>query len=166
MTIALPLALCGIQNARAGTMAAEDPRPPAAAQSNLDLSFLKSPPNRKTKSRVNLSSIDNDRDLAVIKDAIDPIVRFFLVITQVRQPMAVIESVTTEKGMKHLRYPPAQNEVIRYISRRLWNWRVIDEATISLSVEFRGLTERDRPYLDNFVFVKTDTGWKFDRHER
>ena len=130
----------------------------------LDLGFLDEAPNRKFKRRVDLSAITRADDLAVVKAAINPIVQFFQMTGQVRQPAHAIRMVTTRNGELALIKPPRIDDYNYLLARRLWNWTVHDAQTISFTVEFVGLSPTQPHYVNTYVFVERYGSWLFDRH--
>ncbi len=164
--ILLPM-LCGVlalpsvqaEDAPYDMRAAPGPLPGA-----LDLAFMKEPPNRKFKRRVDLSAITRADDLVVVKAAINPIVQFFQVTGQVRQPAYAIRMVTTRNGELALITPPRIDDYNYLLARRLWNWTVHDSQTISLTVEFVGFGKAQPHYFNSYVFVEHYGTWLFDRH--
>ena len=130
----------------------------------LDLGFLDEAPNRKFKRRVDLSAITRADDLAVVKAAINPIVQFFQMTGQVRQPAHAIRMVTTRNGELALIKPPRIDDYNYLLARRLWNWTVHDAQTISFTVEFVGLSPTQPHYVNTYVFVECYGSWLFDRH--
>ncbi|WP_332861972.1 hypothetical protein [Janthinobacterium svalbardensis] len=136
----------------------------APVQGALDLGFMNEAPNRKFKRRVDLSGITRAVDLAVVKAAINPIVQFFQMTGQVRQPAHAIRMVTTHNGELALIKPPRIDDYNYLLARRLWNWTVHDAQTISLTVEFVGLSNTQPHYSNTYVFVERYGTWLFDRH--
>ena len=135
----------------------------APVQGALDLGFLDEAPNRKFKRRVDLSAITRADDLAVVKAAINPVV-FFQVTGAVRQPAHAIRMVTTRNGELALIKPPRIDDHNYLLARRLCNWTVHDAQTISLTVEFVGLSHTQPHYSNTYVFVERYGTWLFDRH--
>ncbi|MGK5043459.1 hypothetical protein ACQ4WQ_24295 [Janthinobacterium sp. GB1R12] len=131
----------------------------------LDFGFMKEPPNRKIKNRVDLSEIKTAEDLAVVKESINQVMDFFQVYSQVRATQASFSALATSNGIKQMRFPPKIDNINYYISKKMWNWVVHDSQTISLTVDFRGMPPDAGVHRDTFVFVKRDGIWLFDRHE-
>ncbi|MGK5020833.1 hypothetical protein [Janthinobacterium sp. LB2P10] len=131
----------------------------------LDFSFMKEPPNRKIKNRVDLSAIKTAEDLAVVKEAINPVMDFFQVYSQVRAIPSSFSALATSNGIKQMRFPPKIDHLNYYISKKMWNWAVHDPQTIFLSVDFRGMPPDNGAHRETFVFVKRDGAWLFDRHD-
>ncbi|WP_219135679.1 hypothetical protein [Janthinobacterium sp. UMAB-60] len=136
----------------------------ASVPGALDLAFMEEAPNRKFKRRVDLSGITRADELAVVKAAINPIVQFFQMTGQVRQPAHAIRMVTTHNGELALIKPPRIDDYNYLLARRLWNWTVHDAQTISLTVEFVGLSNTQPHYSNTYVFVERYGTWLFDRH--
>jgi len=132
---------------------------------NMDFSFMKEPPNRKIKNRADLSAIKTAEDLAVVKEAINPVMDFFQVYSQVRATPSSFSALATSNGIKHMRFPPKIDNLNYYISKKMWNWVVHDPQTIFLTVDFRGMPPDTGVHRDTFVFVKRDGVWLFDRHD-
>ena len=137
---------------------------PGPVPGALDPGFLDEAPNRKFKRRVDVSAITRADDLAVVQAAINPIVQFFQATGAVRQPAHGIRMVTTRNGGLALVKPPRIDDVNYLIARRLWNWTVHDKQTVSLTVEFVGLTRMQPHYFNTYVFVERHGTWLFDRH--
>ncbi|MGK5038002.1 hypothetical protein [Janthinobacterium sp. LB3P118] len=131
----------------------------------LDFRFMKEPPNRKIKNRVDLSAIKTAEDLAVVKEAINAVMDFFQVYSQVRATPSSFFALATSNGIKHMRFPPKIDNLNYYISKKMWNWVVHDPQTIFLTVDFRGMPPDTGVHRDTFVFVKRDGVWLFDRHD-
>jgi hypothetical protein len=131
----------------------------------LDFSFMKEPPDRKIKNRVDLSAIKTAEDLAVVKDAINPVMDFFQVYSQVRATPSSFSALASSDGIKQMRFPPKIDHLNYYISKKIWNWVVHDPQTIFLTVDFRGMPPDTGVHRDTFVFVKRDGVWLFDRHD-
>ncbi len=130
-----------------------------------DLSFLNEHPYRKGKQRVDLSELNNKEEVAIVRDAINPIMQFFYSLTQKEFRKETLELRTTENGRRVLRYPPMQDEMNRYGFSKIWKWYVIDANTIQLSAELNTVLRDKRSIDENFIFIKVDGQWKFDRHE-
>ncbi|MGK5048123.1 hypothetical protein ACQ4WP_19860 [Janthinobacterium sp. GB4P2] len=156
---ALALSAAQAEDAPYAMRAAPAPMPGA-----LDLGFMTQAPNRKFKRRVDLSAITRADDLAVVKAAINPVLVFFQVTGAVRQPAHAIRMVTTRNGELALLKPPRVNDYNYFLARRLWNWTVHDAQTISLTVEFVGLSNTQHHYSNTYVFVERYGTWLFDRH--
>ena len=156
---ALALPAAQAEDAPYAMRAASAPVPGA-----LDLGFMNEAPNRKFKRRVDLSGITRADDLAVVKAAINPVVVFFQVTGAVRQPAHAIRMVTTRNGELTLIKPPRIDDYNYLLARRLWNWTVHDAQTITLTVEFVGLSHTQPRYSNTYVFVERYGTWLFDRH--
>jgi len=129
----------------------------------LDRRFLASEPYRKTKQRVNLSSITDERDLAVIRDAINPLMRFIVGISFAELPPAVRDMLMTEHGRTVLRRPPLRNEKKRYSIAEMSDWKVCDETQVSFNAIFSDILKKN-VWKETFSFVKSPAGWQFHDH--
>ena len=137
---------------------------PVPVPGALDLAFMDEAPNRTFKRRVDLSAITGPNDMAVVRAAINPVVVFFQVTGQVRQPAHALRMVTTRNGEQTLLRPPRIDDDNYCIARSLMNWTVHDAQTISLTVEFVGLSHTQPRYSNTYVFVERYGTWLFDRH--
>lgn len=136
-----------------------------SADGGYDLRFLNEQPYRKGKQRVDLSEVNNEHELTVIREAINPIMQFFYSLSYIQFRPDILELRTTERGRQLLRYPPLDTNTNRYAFTKLWKWHVIDEHTLEVSAEFKNLLRDKASYNDHFVFIKVDKQWKFDHHE-
>lgn len=137
---------------------------PVQGPGALDLAFMDEAPNRTFKRRVDLSAITGPNDMAVIRAAINPVVVFFQVTGQVRQPAHALRMVTTRNGELTLLRPPRIDDDNYFIARSLRNWNVHDAQTISLTVEFGDIAGSRPRYANTYVFVERYGTWLFDRH--
>ena len=135
-----------------------------ANMAGLDQSFLHRQPYKKGKQRVDLNAVTEEKDMRIIREAIDPIMRFFYGLGQTSFRPDVLLQCTTESGRKTLRYPPQDTEFNRYLFTKIWHWKVIEGKTIAVDAEFENLLG-DRFYKDHYIFIKQGDTWKFDRHE-
>lgn len=136
---------------------------PASAKNSPDTRFLRSEPYRKTKQKVDISSIENEHDLAVLRDAIDPIMRFMVGMSFAELPPAVGDLLMTANGRTTLRRPPLRNEHKRYSVASVSDFTVCGDTAISCSAVFSNLL-RDDSWRERFLFVKSASGWRFDGH--
>lgn len=136
---------------------------PAIAEQYLDNSFLKEEPYRKTKQKVDISSLQTAHDLSVAKEAINPIMRFVIGMSFAELPAAVNDKLLTDHGRTVLQRPPLRNELKRYSVAEINNWHVCDENKISFSASFSDLLQKNQ-WKEDFFFVRTDDGWRFDDH--
>lgn len=136
---------------------------PAIAEQYLDISFLKEEPYRKTKQKVDISSLKTAHDLSVVKEAINPIMRFVVGMSFAELPASVNEKLLTDYGRTVLQRPPLRNELKRYSVAEINNWHVCGENKISFSARFSDLLQKNH-WKEEFFFVRTDDGWRFDGH--
>ena len=132
---------------------------------NMDFSFKKERPYVKTKNRMDLSAIKKNEDLIVVKEAINQISRFFVQLSFVPVSINTFSDMATKNGIVNIKFPPKNNQYNYYLATRIFDWMVHDPATISLTVEFRGVPDKDGPYFDKFIFVKENGVWLFDRRD-
>jgi len=137
---------------------------PATAAHHLDTRFLKEEPYRKTKQKVDLSSIQSEHDLAVIKAAINPVMRFMVDVTFTDMPPALPEQLMTEHGRSVLRRAPVRNKFNRYAVARMSNWKVCADKQLSLDAVFSDLLGK-KSWAEKYLFVETPDGWRFDDHK-
>lgn len=137
----------------------------ASANSDLDHSFLKKEPYRKTKQKVDISSVKNGCDLAVIRTAINPIMRFLVGLSFSKFPPAVSDELLTERGRLALQLPPLRNEFKRYSVDDIRDWRVCGSDKLSFEATFSDLLRRNF-WKSDFLFIKTESGWRFDDHRQ
>lgn len=135
----------------------------ASAGNYLDTSFLKDEPYKKQKQKVDLSAIKTEHDMAVVKQAIDPVMRFIVGLIFADVPPSVAAELMTEHGRAVLKRPPLRNKFNRYASHRIGNWRVCGAGALSIHVVFTDLVER-RFWSEQFYFVNDGSGWRFDDH--
>lgn len=135
----------------------------AVPVNQLDTSFLKEEPYRKQKQKVDLSSIQTEQDLAVVKAAINPIMKFIGGTFFIRLPAVVEKDLLTENGRAVLQRPPVQNEHNRYSSQQIGPWRVCGEDTLSVQVRFSDLFGR-KFWTQDFLFIHDGITWRFDDH--
>ena len=136
---------------------------PAAATQPLDTRFLKEEPYRKTKQKVDLSSIRTEHDLAVVKAAINPIMHFMVDVHFTEAPPELTEKLMTEHGRAVLRRAPARNKFNRYSVASMSNWKVCGDKMLSLDATFSDLLRR-KFWQEQYLFVETADGWRFDEH--
>jgi hypothetical protein len=134
-----------------------------SADNGLGTSFLREEPYRKTKQAVDMSSIRNEHDLRVVRDAINPVMRFVVGLSFAGLPPAVSALLVTEHGRSVLQQPPLRNERKRYSVQEIRDWRVCGTDAVSFTGVFTDLF-RKNPWERAFLFVKTHDGWRFDDH--
>lgn len=135
----------------------------AQAQQPIDTGFLKEEPFRKAKQAVDLSGIGSADEIAVVRDAIDPVMRFLVALMYTRLPAAVSRELMTEHGRAVLRRPPVRNANNRYALQRVGNWRVCGADTLVFDATYADLLRRDR-WEAGFLFKKIDGAWRFHAH--
>lgn len=135
----------------------------ALASETLDASFLKTEPYRKQKQIVDVSSVRTVHDLAIVKDAITNVMRVLGGITFEFTPRTVAQELLTARGRDSLKLPPLRNAVKRFGPRRVHNWSFCGDDGLAFDVIYTDLL-REKKWIENFVFVKTDGIWQFDRH--
>jgi hypothetical protein len=136
------------------------------AQNNtaLNSDFLKQQPYKKGKQAVDLSNIKNHEDMLIVKESINDVMRAITLLAYTEKNIPALKEITTSEGFERLEFPPVQNKSNRFISNKINNWKIINPSTLSFDVEFRDLLKEKPAYHSSFVFVKTEHGWKFDRH--
>jgi len=137
---------------------------PATATHHLDTGFLRDEPYRKTKQRVDLSSIRSERELSVVKAAINPVMEFMIGVSFAELPPALTEKLMTEHGRTVLRRAPLRNELKRYSVAKMSNWKVCGGTMVSLDATFSDLLGR-KFWNEKYLFVETPDGWRFDDHK-
>lgn len=137
----------------------------AAATERLDTGFLKQEPYRKTKQKVDLSSVQTEHDLAVVKAAINPIMHFMVDVQFTETPPVLTEKLMTEHGRAVLRRAPARNKFNRYSVARMSNWKVCGDKMVSLDATFSDLLGK-KFWQEQYLFVEAADGWRFDDHKQ
>lgn len=135
----------------------------AVPMNQLDTSFLKEEPYRKQKQKVDLSSIQTVQDLAVVKAAINPIMRFIGGTFFIKLPAVVEKDLLTENGRAVLQRPPVQNQYNRFSSQQIGPWRICGKDTLSVRVRFSDLLGREF-WTQDFLFINDGITWRFDDH--
>ena len=138
---------------------------PAVAGQDLDTGFLREEPYRKQKQNVDLSSIRTERDMAVVKQAMTPVMRFIVGLVFTKPNPAVDRDVMTEHGRLVLKRPPIRSQYNRYIAYRVGDWKVCSETMLSFHAEFGDLFHKNL-WEEDFLFVNEGNGWRFDDHRR
>ena len=137
---------------------------PAAAVQAVDSSFLRQEPYKKQKQVVDVSSVKSADDLAVVREAIDPIMRFLVGLTFATLPEAVSRELMTQNGRQVLQRPPLRSKVKRYTTVEVSNWRVCGTDAVSFDAIYAESLKRKDTWKQNFVFNKTGGVWRFNEH--
>jgi len=128
-------------------------------------SFLTEEPNRKTKQKVDLSSIKTQYSLLVVKSAINPVMRFIVDITFTDLPPYANNKLLTDHGRHVLRRPPIRNKFNRYSVATMRNWKTCGDKQVSFEASFSDLLQKNF-WHEHFLFVETPDGWRFDDHRK
>jgi len=126
-------------------------------------SFLTEEPYRKTKQKVDLSSIKSQPELMVVKSAINPVMRFIVATSFTELPPYANEKLLTDHGRLVLRRPPIRNKFNRYAVAIMRNWKTCGDKQVSFEASFSDLLQKNF-WHEKFLFVKTPDGWRFDGH--
>ncbi|MFA9275002.1 MAG: hypothetical protein ACEQSE_09020 [Candidatus Aquirickettsiella gammari] len=141
----------------------------AHAQSNLDKksdkAFLNKEPFRKGKQTVDLANLTRSQDLLIVEEAINDVMKFIYILAQTKINFPALHDVATDNGIVNLKFPPIQNQSNRFMYQKIGNWKIVNTETLSFDVEFRDLLKKEEPYDASFIFIRTNNGWRFDRHE-
>ena len=137
--------------------------------------FLEIDPYRKSKARVELSGIENDQELEVVKDAINDVLRFIrlfglgnklpdgsIVMKNTREHPA-FQILSTAQGREQLNIDPAS----RRHDERTFNWNIKSNNQLSVDVILKhtplsdGPAESPNERIYRFTFVKglCDANW-------
>ncbi len=140
-----------------------------ATKEQFESLFQKPDPYFKQKRMIDLADVTREEDVAIIRDAINPIILFLINYGQDAGPNSKFDPLVTKDGAIRLTRPhiPTGGKH-HYYSQSKKNWKVIDPLTISLDVVFvdaRHPNTTEYNFTAHFVFVKRNGGWKFDRHE-
>lgn len=131
--------------------------------SEIDTRFLSEQPYRKTKQRVDVSGISNAADMLIFRSAVNDIMRFVYMITMISPKTEYLERNATKAGQGRLKLPPIRHGgVTRLVANKISYIKVVDNATIVLDIDYHWGGQPQ--YQSTFVFIKTESGWKFDRH--
>jgi hypothetical protein len=125
--------------------------------------FLKEEPYRKVKQRVDVSSVKNERDLAVVSDAIDTIMKFVVSMSFTKTTRLMASDLMTEHGRSVLNMPPIRNEFKRYSMYSINNWKICGDDALSFDATYSDLLQRDF-WSEKYMFVKMSGAWRFDDH--
>lgn len=136
---------------------------PASAGQPFDISFLRDEPYRKTKQKVDVSSVKTEEDLLTIKATIDSAMALMVAISFVEPAPAVEKELLTDHGRLVLRLPPLRNAFKRYSVAHISNWHVCGDAAVSFNAVFSDLLQRDF-WQETFLFVRSVDGWRFEDH--
>lgn len=126
--------------------------------------FLAEEPYRKTKQKVDLSSIKTQSALLVVKSAINPAMRFIVAISFVELPPYASEKLLTDHGRLVLRRPPMRNKFKRYSVATMRNWKTCGDKQVSFEAVFSDLLQKNF-WHEHFLFIETPDGWRFDGHK-
>lgn len=125
--------------------------------------ILKEEPYHKAKQRVDVSSVRNERDMAVVGGAIDTIMRFVVSMSFTKTTRLMASDLMTEHGRSVLKMPPVRNEFNRYSMYSINNLKICGEDALSFDATYSDLLRRDF-WSEKYLFVKTSGVWRFDDH--
>lgn len=125
--------------------------------------FLKEEPHRKTKQRVDVSSVKSEADMVVVGDAINTIMRFVIAMSFTETTRLMSSDLMTTHGKSVLKMPPIRNRFKRYSMYSLGNWKVCGKDALSFEATFSDILLRDF-WTEKYLFVKTSGVWRFDDH--
>lgn len=134
----------------------------ARAADPADTAFLQEEPYRKQKQQVDLSSVKSAQDMAVIRHAINPVMRFFIGLNFPELPPAVDRELLTGHGRQVLQRPPMRSKYNRYLGHRFSHWQVCGDQ-LSVHAVFTDLLRKDFWQAD-FLFVRDGHSWRFEDH--
>jgi len=135
----------------------------SAAPGTTDPRFLREEPYRKVKQRVDVSSVKNGHDMAVVGDAVDTIMRFVVSMAFTKTTRLMSSDMMTRQGRSVLKMPPVRNEFNRYSMYSINNWKICGEDALSFDATYSDLLRRDF-WSEKYLFVKTAGVWRFDDH--
>jgi len=134
-----------------------------AAEPCPDLSFVKQEPYSKAKQALDTTSITTAHDARVIGEAIRPIMRVLMSLTQLYVIEPVSKEVLTENGRTVLRQPPLRTDKNRLSIASVGGWKVCGDDKLSFTATYHDLF-RKNPWTESFLFTKVDGIWRFHDH--
>jgi hypothetical protein len=137
----------------------------ATAADCPDYGFLKKEPYRKTKQRVDVSSIKTCDALSVLAESIDSVTQFLVGISFGHVSPIVSDRNMTEHGRQVLRLPPLRNPLKRYSVQKIEDWTICGREVLSFDATFSDLLQKNF-WTESFTFVNTVDGWRFEDHTR
>ena len=142
-------------------------RAPISAQtlSELDRSFLRSPPYERQKLAVDLDTVTKESDLHLIKDAIQDIIVF---VYSTREYSWQTSDRFTNDGIINFQSTPkivsSEGQTITLLPLKQYAWEVTESQEIKLTADY-GLREHKARFSQRMVFKKIEGRWRFDRYE-
>lgn len=148
-----------------------------------DSKFLEKSPYKRIKATVDLSTLRNDFELSIVKNASDDIIRFVFVfalgnryadsrkIMENPRTHPFFASLTTEKGRKELDIEPLSGR----FARKIFNWNIESTTTLSVDVTLQHMPDFEdgppespnlRTYRFSFVKSEEAKSWRMDGAQR